>query len=144
MADNNAATALTLQIVTPQGMVEDVSVSMVTLPGIEGDFGVLPGHAPVISVLKPGSVYYEEGGMPRVLVVSGGFAEVSQEKVMVIARTCEKSGDIDLARAQKARTELESALATLPSDDESRPRKEDKLARATARISASQGETPYS
>lgn len=142
--NNNAATGLTLQIVTPKGMVEDTTVSMVTIPGVEGDFGVLPGHAPFISVLKPGGIYFDEGGMPRVYVVSAGFAEVSADKVLVVARTCEKAGDIDLARAQKAQTTLEASLSTMPPEDEKRTKQEAKLSRAIARIQVSKGETPYS
>lgn len=144
MAHNDAATGLTLQIVTPKGMVEDTTVSMVTIPGVEGDFGVLPGHAPFISVLKPGGIYFDEGGMPRVYVVSAGFAEVSADKVLVVARTCEKAGDIDLARAEKAQTELEARLSTMSPEDEKRTKQEAKLSRAIARISVSKGETPYS
>ncbi len=144
MAHNEAATSLTLQIVTPRGMVEDTTVSMVTIPGVEGDFGVLPGHAPFISILKPGGIYFDEGGMPRVYVVSAGFAEVTADKVLVIARTCERSGDIDLARAQKAQTELESRLSTMPPEDENRKKQEERLSRAVVRIQASKGETPYS
>jgi F-type H+-transporting ATPase subunit epsilon len=145
MANNDEApTNLTLQIVTPGGMVEDTAVSMVTLPGVEGDFGVLPGHAPFISILKPGGVYYDEGGMPRILVVSAGFAEVTAGKVLVVARTCEKSGNVDLARAQKAQKELETSLSTMAPEDENRTKQEERLSRAIARISASKGETPYS
>lgn len=144
MAHNDAATGLTLQIVTPKGMVEDTTVSMVTIPGVEGDFGVLPGHAPFISVLKPGGIYFDEGGMPRVYVVSAGFAEVSADKVLVVARTCEKAGDIDLARAQTAQTTLEASLSSMSPEDEKRAKQEAKLSRAIARIGASKGETPYS
>jgi F-type H+-transporting ATPase subunit epsilon len=145
MAHSEAATAsLKLQIVTPRGMVEDTTVSMVTIPGVEGDFGVLPGHAPFISVLKPGGIYFDEGGMPRVYVVSAGFAEVTDDKVLVVARTCEKAGDIDLARAQKAQTDRESSLSTMAPEDENRNKQEEKLSRAIARIQASKGETPYS
>ena len=145
MANNDEApTSLTLQIVTPGGMVEDTAVSMVTLPGVEGDFGVLPGHAPFISILKPGGIYYDEGGMPRILVVSAGFAEVTADKVLVIARTCERSADVDLTRAQKALEGLESTLSTMAPEDENRKKQEEKLSRATARIRAAKGETPYS
>lgn len=145
MANNSGpAESLTLQIVTPKGMVEDTTVSMVTLPGAEGDFGVLPGHAPFISLLKAGGLYFDEGGMPRVYAVSAGFAQVSADKVLVVARTCEKSGDIDVERAQKAQRELESRLSAMTPEDESRKKLEDKLNRAAARITASKGETPYS
>jgi F-type H+-transporting ATPase subunit epsilon len=91
-----------------------------------------------LAQLKPGGVYYDEGGMPRILVVSAGFAEITPEKVLVIARTCERSGDIDQARAQKAQTDLETSLSTMPPEDEKRQKQEEKLTRAT------KGETPYS
>jgi len=145
MANNSeAATSLTLQIVTPGGMVEDTTVSMVTLPGVEGDFGVLPGHAPFISILKAGGIYFDEGGMPRIYAVSAGFAEVTADKVLVVARTCERSGDVDLARAQKAQADLETSLSTMAPEDENRKKQEDRLSRAVARIQAAKGETPYS
>jgi F-type H+-transporting ATPase subunit epsilon len=144
MAHNDSADALTLQIVTPRGMVEDITVSMVTLPGLEGDFGVMPGHAPFISMLKPGGIYYDEGGMPRILVVSAGFAQITPDKALVVVRTCERSGDIDQARAQKAQTALETSLSTMAPEDEKRQKQEEKLSRATARIRAAKGETPYS
>lgn len=144
MAHNEAATSLTLQIVTPKGIVEDTTVSMVTLPGVEGDFGVLPGHAPFISILKAGGLYFDEGGMPRIYAVSAGFAQVTADKVLVVARTCERSGDIDLARAEKAQKELEASLSTMAPEDENRKKQEERLARAVARIQASKGETPYS
>lgn len=145
MAHNNdSAASLTLHIVTPKGMVEETTVSMVTLPGAEGDFGVLPGHAPLISILKAGGIYFDEGGMPRVYAVSAGFAQVTADKVLVVARTCERSGDIDLERAQKAQTALEASLSTMAPEDENRKKQEERLSRAVARIQASKGETPYS
>jgi F-type H+-transporting ATPase subunit epsilon len=145
MAHNSeAATSLTLQIVTPKGMVEDTTVSMVTLPGVEGDFGVLPGHAPFLSILKAGGIYFDEGGMPRVYVVSAGFAEVTADKVLVVARTCEKSGNVDLERAEKARKDLETSLTAMAPEDENRKKQEERLSRAVARIQASKGESPYS
>ncbi|MBI4666525.1 MAG: ATP synthase F1 subunit epsilon [Nitrospinae bacterium] len=143
MADNSSPTSLNLQVVTPQGMVEDVSVGMVTLPGVEGDFSVLPGHAPLISILAPGVIVYQEGGMPRLLSVSGGFAEVTAGRVLVLARTCEGKDDIDLARAEKSITDSEERLLTMSYESEERAHAEERLARGKARAAVVKGETPY-
>ncbi len=72
-------------------IVLDSHVSIVTLPGKEGDFGVLAGHMPLITLLQPGVVDYEEGGVQRKLSVSGGVVEVTQDKVLLLARTSRKT-----------------------------------------------------
>ena len=144
MADTSSVeTSLTLQVVSPTGLVEDTTVSLVALPGVDGDFGVMAGHAPFFTRLRPGVVSYEEGGMPRSLSVSAGFVEVTQERVIVLARTCEKKEDIDVDRAKKAKEAAEKDVAGLPYEDEGHAKAEEKLNRAEARLSAASGESVY-
>ena len=125
---------INLHIVTPNGEVATLDVATVTVSGIEGEFGVLPGHAPFLTQLRPGLIRYEEGGMPRSLVVTEGIVEVSDDKVIVLARTAETKDEVDLPRAEEAKQKLETTLAAMADDDEARPHQEEKLRRAEARI----------
>ena len=130
---------ISLQIVTPVEMVVDVFVPIVTLPGTEGDFGVMPGHQPFMATLQPGIVEYEDGGMPRKLAVSGGIAEITQDHVNVLARTCERVDDIDKERADKAAKNAESKLGGMTRSDDEWEYQEIKLQRARARMTVISG-----
>ena len=101
------AERLTLEITTPMRMVVSEEVDEVVAPGIEGYFGVLPGHAPFLTTLGIGVVTYRIGRDEHRLAVAGGFAEVRNDKVIILADSAERllSGrqeDIDFARAQAA------------------------------------------
>lgn len=144
MADATAPEgSIALSVVTPTGSVVDTTVGMVTLPGIEGDFGIMPGHTPFFTTVKPGVLYYDEGGMPKALSISAGYVEVAQDKVIVLARTCEQKDEIDEARANKAKTTAEEKLASAGLEDDERINNETKLARADARIAVAKGERVY-
>ena len=81
--------SLRLEILTPAKRVAELDVPMVTLPGMEGYFGVLPGHMPLITKLKPGVVSFEEGGMRRRVAVSAGIVETLPDRLLILARTAE-------------------------------------------------------
>jgi len=134
MPDTKDPGSLSLQIVTPHKAVLDTDVSMVTLPGTDGVFGVMPGHSPFITTLRPGVLEFEEGGMPRRMAVSAGIVEVSRDRVIVLARTCESRDDIDIDRATRARETLEAELAGKSHADESWDKLETKLNRAISRL----------
>jgi F-type H+-transporting ATPase subunit epsilon len=102
--------AFRLQIVTPQRPLVDAEVDTVRLPGELGEFGVLEGHEPLLAALAPGIVEYELGGGSERVVVSGGFAEVTQERVTVLARTAERPEEIDRARAEAAQARATERL----------------------------------
>src|SRR5687768_12495562 len=106
------AKEFSLSIVAPdRAVIDDEPVTSVIVPGIEGYIGVLAGHAPVIAALKPGLLEYVDARDQRNFVaVSGGFAEVANDKVTVLADTAERSKDIDLSRAEQA---LENARRAL-------------------------------
>ncbi len=139
MADDVAGTEFPFQVITPMGLVEDSFVSIATMPGVEGDFGVLPGHQPFLTELKPGVIHFESGGMSRKLAVSGGYVEVTPDKVIVLARTCEKGDDIDINRAKKAKLTLEDLLAGKSQDDKDREYIEGKIMRAISRLDVASG-----
>lgn len=96
------ASQLLLEIVTPDKLVLSQGVDYVGAPGLLGEFGVLPNHIPFLSALGIGSLLYKSGGKTYYVFVSGGFAEVSGNKVTVLAEVAEKPEDIDVERARKA------------------------------------------
>ncbi len=107
-----------LEIVTPAGMVVSDTVDEVVLPGVEGEFGVLPGHIPFLTGLRIGEMSYRRGGETHFLAVFWGYVEVTAGKVMVLAETAEKAIDIDLGRAQTDKTEAEKLLVATRGDVE--------------------------
>jgi F-type H+-transporting ATPase subunit epsilon len=103
---------LQVEIVTGERVVytED-DVDMVVAPGIDGTLGILPRHAPLITVLASGELRVKKGGHEESLVVFGGFMEVTPEKVVVLADTAERAEEIDIARAEQARHQAETSLS---------------------------------
>lgn len=99
-----------LEIVTPERLAYSEDVDSVTLPGIEGELGVLPGHAPLVSMLGVGELRIKRGGAEESFAIVGGFLQVRPDKVVVMAETADLASEIDLERAQEARREAERAL----------------------------------
>jgi F-type H+-transporting ATPase subunit epsilon len=99
-----------LEIVTPERMVFSEEVDAVTLPGSEGELGVLPHHAPLVSTLGIGELRIRRGGEEELFAIAGGFVQVRPDKVVVMAETADMASEIDLERAQEARREAERAL----------------------------------
>jgi F-type H+-transporting ATPase subunit epsilon len=103
-----------LTIVTPEGVRFDGPVDRVVVPGSEGDFGVLPGHERFLSPVRIGELQLEvPGANGRWAAVSDGFAEVTADKVLLMVETCEFAGDIDAARAERARARAEHEMELL-------------------------------
>jgi F-type H+-transporting ATPase subunit epsilon len=99
-----------LEIVTPERLVFDETVDGVTLPGSEGELGVLPHHAPLVSTLGVGELHIRSGGSEDWFAIVGGFVQVLPDKVVVMAETADLSSEIDLEKAQAARQDAERAL----------------------------------
>jgi F-type H+-transporting ATPase subunit epsilon len=102
---------MTLEIVTPDKAVGHEEVEEVELPGHEGYFGILPGHAPLLAMLGVGEMWYRRGQERTYLSLFGGFAEVLPNRVIILARIAERAEDIDVARAEKGRTRAEERLS---------------------------------
>lgn len=101
---------LSIEVVTGERVVyEATEVDMVVAPGSEGSLGILPGHASLISLLANGELRVKKGGTEESIVVFGGFIEVTHNKVIILADTAERSSEIDLERAEAARTRAEDA-----------------------------------
>jgi F-type H+-transporting ATPase subunit epsilon len=101
---------LNLQIVTAEHTVFDGEVDFVLAPGSEGVLGILPKHAPLLSALKPGELHYRKGNDETALAIGGGFIEILNNKVIVLADSAERSEEIDLSRAEEARKRAERLL----------------------------------
>lgn len=100
-----------LEIVTPDGLTFQGEVESLVLPAWEGQLGVLPGHAPTVAALQPGAMRFRRGGKEEWLAVSGGFAEITPTKAVVLAETAELAEAIDAARAKAKAGEKQQALS---------------------------------
>ena len=105
-----------LDIVTAEGAVYSEDVDVVVAPGVEGQLGILPHHAPLMTTLQPGELLVRKGGEEFSLVISGGFLEVRPDRVIVLADAAERSGEIDIARAEEAKRRAQEALSRHPSE----------------------------
>jgi F-type H+-transporting ATPase subunit epsilon len=103
---------LLLEIVTPERLAYSGEVDAVNVPGIEGELGVLPHHAPLVSTLGLGELRIRKGNDVESFAIVGGFLQVRPDKVVVMAETADMAAEIDLERAQEARREAERALET--------------------------------
>ena len=101
---------LQLDIVTPEKLAYSDEVDAVTLPGSEGELGVLPHHAPLVSTLGAGELRLRKAGAEESFAIVGGFLQVLPDKVVVMAETADMASEIDLERAQEARRQAEQAL----------------------------------
>lgn len=100
-----------LEIVTPQKKVFSEDVRFVVAPGVEGELGILPDHAPLISALAIGVLRIQQEGKNFKVFVNGGFMEVINSRVTVIANSAERAENIDMNRAEAARQRAEQRLA---------------------------------
>ncbi|HEY7466280.1 MAG TPA: F0F1 ATP synthase subunit epsilon [Dehalococcoidia bacterium] len=105
--------ALKLQIITPERVLyEEEGVASVTLTGVQGEMTILPSHAPIMTELRPGPLLFRKGNEEVDVALSGGFLEVRDDSVVVLADTAERSDEIDLARAEEARHRAQTQLAS--------------------------------
>ena len=124
-----------LSLVTPEReMVNDTEVDQVNIPGGEGDLGILSDHAPLFTTMRPGSFSYEKGDEVISLVVGSGYAEVTDNRVTVLAETAEFMDEIDLTRAREAKAQAEQQLAKEDLEGDEFHEAQDKLFRALARL----------
>ena len=126
------AETLTLDIVTPYGHIFTEEVDEVLAPGSEGEFGVLPDHAPFLTTLKIGILTYKKGSVTGHFFVNWGYAEVGPDKVTILADSAERSDEIDPERAKEALKRAEERLQHAADIDEARATA--AVERATARI----------
>jgi F-type H+-transporting ATPase subunit epsilon len=135
------AQQIRLEVVTPDGARVNEDVDIVNAPGFGGDFGVLANHAPFLSTIKIGAVTYENGKERKSLMVSGGFCEVSNNKITFLVESAEYGVDIDVERAMRARERAEKRLAQAAqqSEDFNKNRAELALQRSIMRLKVAKG-----
>lgn len=127
-----------LEIVTPERVVLKDDVRFVVVPGVEGELGFLPDHAPLVSALKIGVLRLQKEGQTASIAVHGGFVEVRNSRVTVLANAAEKPDEIDKERAERARQRAEERLQT-KSDEIDVERARAALMRALTRLKVASG-----
>ena len=105
---------LRLEIVTAEKTVFSDDVTAVVAWGVEGQLGILPHHAPLMTMLRPGDLMIRKGNEEQYLAISGGFLEVRPDKVIILADACERVEEIDIERAEAAKRRAEEILKTRP------------------------------
>lgn len=131
---------LRLTIVTPHGELLSEDVDEVTAPGSEGEFGVLAGHMPFFTTLKIGILTYKSDGQQKYVFINSGYAEVTHDKVIIVADSAERAEDIDVERALRAKERAEERLKKMEEIDVARATA--ALERATMRIQLAQKRVP--
>jgi F-type H+-transporting ATPase subunit epsilon len=126
--------ALTLEIVTPERRVATMQADEVRAPGVLGGFGIRKDHTPFMSQLAPGRLTIVDGAREVHYAIGGGFLQVADNKVIVLADSAEEREEIDVERAKKAFTESTERLRKLTEQDENYPEESARVRRATARL----------
>ena len=132
------ADELMLEIVTPEKMVFSDNVEEVTIPGTEGEFGVLKGHASLLSSIEVGELNFTKDGKKTYFAAGVGYVEVTASKVTVLLETAERSDMIDKARAQRAKDNAESKLSKVSKEDEDYEYLRAALYRAITRLNVAE------
>ncbi len=109
--------ALRLEIVTPDQVVLSTDVDYVGAPGVDGEFGVLAGHIPLLTALSIGTLVYRIGNKDYMAFIAGGFAEVADNKISILAQAAELADNIDVERAEKAKARAEERLQNAKQQD---------------------------
>jgi F-type H+-transporting ATPase subunit epsilon len=126
-----------LEIITAERVIYSDDVNAVIAPGIEGVLGILPHHAPLMTILQPGELIIRKGQEETILCVTGGFLEVRPDKVIILADASEYCEEIDIERAEAAKKRAEERLKTSP-EGLDHARAEAALRRSIIRIKVAQ------
>ena len=131
-----------LQFVTPERALAHEDVDELQLPGDEGHFGVLPGHAPLLAALRTGEMWYRKGTEIHYAFIDGGFAEVLPDRVSIMAQVAERAEDIDQQRADAAKLRAEGLLSTPTAADADAERARMAMLRAITRLNVASRSRP--
>lgn len=135
-------THIRLQFVTPERALAHEDVDELQLPGDEGYFGVLPGHAPLLAALRTGEMWYRKGASVHYAFIDGGFAEVLPDRVSIMAQVAERAEDIDLQRADAAKRRAEGQLSAPTAVDADAERTRIAMLRAITRLNVASRSRP--
>ncbi|MFO8009203.1 MAG: F0F1 ATP synthase subunit epsilon [Dehalococcoidia bacterium] len=125
---------LNLEIVTAERIVHSDEVDLIVVPGIEGEMAVLPSHAPIMTMLQPGELIVRKGDEDSAIFVSGGFFELMNDKVTILADSAERAEEIDISRAEEAKKRAEERVELLTQADVDAARAEAALRRSLMRL----------
>jgi F-type H+-transporting ATPase subunit epsilon len=129
---------LHLEIVTSERTVFEGQVDMVTVPGGGGEMGILPNHAPVLSTLRPGELCVKVGGETHAFAIGGGFVDIHNNNVIILADSAERADEIDVARAEAARMRAQDMLKNPPPNKEDLIKLEAAYRRSEVRLRVAQ------
>lgn len=129
------AEKLELEVVTPDRLVVQETVDIVMAIGFLGEFGILPNHIPFLTTLQPGELRYRKDNQLEYMAVTGGFAEISDNKVTILAEAAERAREIDIDRAKRAKERAEKRLAQAKTEAIDYLRAEAALKRSLVRLS---------
>ena len=135
MAESHLPTKLTLEVVTPDGLLMRDEVDSVQAPGSEGSFGVLPGHTPMLTMLGAGEIVYRKGAEVGRIVCLFGFCEVLPDRVHIMAESGERAGEIDVARAESARARAAERMKMVKDEEGFKEAQADYI-KSVARLAA--------
>ena len=135
MAESHLPTKLTLEVVTPDGLLIRDEVDSVQAPGSEGSFGVLPGHIPMLTMLGAGEIIYRKGAEVGRIVCLFGFCEVLPDRVHIMAESGERAGEIDVARAESARARAAERMKMVKDEEGFKEAQADYI-KSVARLAA--------
>ena len=135
MAESHLPTKLTLEVVTPDGLLMRDEVDSVQAPGSEGSFGVLPGHTPMLTMLGAGEIIYRKGAEVGRIVCLFGFCEVLPDRVHIMAESGERAGEIDVARAESARARAAEGMKMVKDEEGFKEAQADYI-KSVARLAA--------
>jgi F-type H+-transporting ATPase subunit epsilon len=130
--------SLKLDIVTAERLVYSADVDIIIAPGVEGQLGILPHHAPLMTILQAGELVVRRGGEEESMAISGGFLEVRPDRVIILADSAERAVEIDVARAEEARKRAEGMLKERQAVGLDESRAEAALRRAITRLSVAE------
>ena len=125
---------LNVSLVTPHRQVVGAQVDQVTAPSVMGEVGILPDHLPLLADLTEGPVGLYRGGVVDMYAISGGFLEVNDNEVLLLAETAERADEIDRARSEAALKDAERKLQILAIDDPDYPKQEARARRNRVRL----------
>ena len=127
-----------LDVVSAEGVVFSEDVDVVVAPGVEGQLGILPHHAPLMTMLQPGELLVRKGETDFYLAITGGFLEVRPDRIIILADAAERAEDIDVSRAEEAKRRAEEGLREQKATGIDAARVEAAMRRALVRLRAAE------
>jgi len=128
------APSIRLEIVTPERVIYSDEVDVVIAPGVEGQLGILPHHAPLITMLQAGELRVRKNGDETCIAIYGGFLEVRPDRVIVLADAAERAEEIDVAQAEEAKRRAEQQMANRVASEVDKAQAEAALRRSLVQL----------